>query len=151
MVYKTRVGIAFYISLIFILITILFIGSLIFLSELVWAKVVCGLICALLAAVLVFHIIPMITNTFYRLDEDGLFIKTGRTNVVILYANIIDITCGVKSMLMQPALAFNNRLEIKYKTSGGMTDIVHLSPVGEDAFVSLIKNKCEILKETKPF
>jgi len=110
-------------------------------SDLLWVKILSGSICVLLAAVVQFHIFPMIKNTFYRLDDDSLFINTGRLNVEIPYTNIISLTCGVKSMLMQPALAFNNRLEIKYKTTGGMTDIVHLSPVNEDEFLSLLKSR----------
>ena len=141
MVYKTRVGITFYIMLIFIIASILFVGSLVFLSEFIWAKVLCGVISALLAVVVIFHMIPMITKTFYRLDDDYLFIKAGRLIVEIPYTNIIGLTCGINSMLMQPALAFNNRLEIKYKTKGGMTDIVHLSPVNEEDFVSMLERK----------
>jgi len=141
MVFKTRVGITFYITLIFILVMILFIASLVFLSDSIWAKWLCGSISLLLAAVFVFHLIPMITNTYYRLDDEGLFINAGRLKVTIPYTNVISFSGSVKSMLMQPALTFNNRLEIRYKTKGGMTDSVHLSPVNEDEFVKLLKSK----------
>ena len=141
MVYKTRVGVSFYIMLIIIVASILFLSSLVFLSDLLWVKVLNGIISVFLTAVLVFHIIPMITKTLYRFGDDCLFIKAGRLNVEIPYTNIISLTCGVKSMLMQPALTFINRLEIRYKTKGGMTDIVHISPVNEDAFVSLLESR----------
>jgi len=141
MVFKTKVGITFYIILIFIFATILFIASLVFLSDSIWAKWLCGSISLLLAAVFAFHLIPMITNTYYRFDDEGLFINAGRLKVTIPYANVISFSCGVKSMLMQPALSFKNRLEIKYKTKGGMTDIVHISPVNEEEFVKLLNSK----------
>jgi len=141
MIFKTRVGVTFYITLIFILAVMLFFISMLLISDLLWIKILSGSICVFLAAVVQFHIFPMIKNTFYRLDDDSLFINAGRLNVEIPYTNIISLTCGVKSMLMQPALVFNNRLEIKYKTNGGMTDIVHLSPVNEDEFVSLLKSR----------
>jgi len=141
MIYRTRVGVSFYVMLIFIVVTILFLISMILMSDLIWVKILNGVICVPLAAVLVFHIIPMTKNTFYRFDDDCLYIKTGRLNIEIPYTDIISFTCGVKSMLMQPTLTFNNRLEIKYKTKGGMTDSVHISPVNEDAFVSVLKSK----------
>jgi len=141
MIFKTRVGVTFYIMLIFIIAVLLFLVSMMLISDLLWVKILSGSICVLLAAVVQFHIFPMIKNTFYRLDNENLFIKAGRLNVEIPYTNIIGITCGVKSMLMQPALAFINRLEIKYKTKGGMTDILHLSPVNEEEFVSLLKSR----------
>ena len=149
MIFKTRVGVTFYIMLIFIIAVLLFLVSMMLISDLLWVKILSGSICVLLAAVVQFHIFPMIKNTFYRFDDDSLFIKTGRFNVEILYTDIVSFTCGVKSMLMQPTLTFNNRLEIKYKTKGGMTDIVHISPVNEDAFVNILKSRVQKIRESE--
>ena len=141
MIYRTRVGVSFYVMFIIIVVSMLFLIIMILLSELIWVKILNGVICIPLAAVLVFHIIPMTKNTFYRFDDDCLFIKTGRFNIMIPYTSIVSFTCGVKSMLMQPTLTFKNRLEIKYKTKGRMTDIVHISPVKEEEFVSILKSR----------
>ena len=140
-IYRTRVGVTFYVFMSIIVASILLLASLVFLSDIFLVKILNGIVFIFLVVILVFHMIPMVKNTFYRLDDDNLVINAGRASVEIPYTSIISFTCGVKSMLMQPALTFKNRLEIKYKTEGGMTDIVHLSPVNEDAFVALLKSK----------
>jgi len=91
----------------------------------------------------VFHIIPMRTNTFYKLDDECLFIKTGRIIIEIPYTSIVSLTCGVTSMIMEPALTFKNRIEIKYKTKGGITEIVHVSPLNEDEFIRILNSKIQ--------
>jgi len=141
MVFKTRVGITFYIMLIFTFSAMVFLVSVVFLAEYIWIKVLFGVIGGILAAVIIFHMIPMITNTYYKLDDDKLLIKTGRKKIEIPYTSIISYKSGVKSMLMQPALSFNNRMEIKYKASGGITDILHISPVKRVEFEKLLESR----------
>ena len=77
MVFKTRVGITFYITLIFILVIILFIVSLVFLSDSIWAKWLCGSVSLLLAAVFVFHLIPMII--IVNFNQQRLIMGKART------------------------------------------------------------------------
>jgi len=144
MVFKTRVGFTFYALLIFqIIMTIAFIILVIFMGS-VSSTWIVAVITTLSAGVFFFYFLLAIADTRYTVADEHLIIKTGWYELIIPYADIINVSGGVRSILMQPALSFI-RLEIKYKTPHGMTDIVHISPVDENEFLVQLKNKVEKL------
>jgi len=144
MVFKTKVGITFYALLILLVImTTALILFVIFLGS-VWFTWLVAVIAFMSTGTFFLYFLFAIADTRYTIADEHLFIKTGWYELVIQYTDIIQISSGVKSMLMQPALSFT-RLEIKYKTPNGMTDIVHISPIDENAFLIQLKNKVEEL------
>ena len=144
MVFKTKIGVTFYILLFMqVIMTITLIFLALFLGP-VWSTWLVAVIAFMSTGTFFLYFLFAIADTRYTIADEHLFIKTGWYELVIPYTDIIQISSGVKSMLMQPALSFT-RLEIKYKTPNGMTDIVHISPIDENAFLIQLKNKVEEL------
>jgi len=138
MVYKSKIGLSLWVMVAILSVTIAALILLVIFLELYsWAAWLCAIIAVGLAAVMIFHLLPRVKDTYYVISDIDLLIKTGRHEIRIPFSNIIDISRGVKSMDMQPALSFI-RVEIKYRTPGGMTDVVHVSPVNEDEFVNML-------------
>jgi len=87
------------------------------------------------------YFIPTLkTKTFYELDDDCLFIKSGKYELKIPYSNITEVS-QIKSMLMMPTTSSFNRLEIKYTNQKGKTDFVHISPINKNEFITLLESK----------
>jgi len=136
MKFKTKIGTVFGVT--FILFCVMTISLVVFAFILFsWLLAVVALAFTLF---IVLFFIPALRNTYYQVTDDNLAIITGRNEIIIPYDKIIGISCGVKSMLMQPALSFI-RIEIKYKTPQGNTDFVHISPANESEFVNLLEGR----------
>ena len=136
MKFKSKIGTVFGIT--FIVFSVMTISSAVF--AFVLFSWLLAFIAVAFTLFLILFFIPVFRNTFYQITDDNLAIKTGRHEIIIPYANILSISRGVKSMLMQPALSFA-RLEIKYKTPQGNTDFVHISPVNESEFLTLLESR----------
>ena len=138
--YKSKVGISFWVMFVVVVVMTLALIALAVYVDSVWATWLNAVIAAGMAASVFFFFALPIKNTYYAITEADLFIKTGRYELRIPFGSITDISNGVKSMYMQPALSFI-RVEIKYTTPGGMKDFVHISPVNEKEFVALLKSR----------
>ena len=140
MVCKSKIGILYWITLIFASVITIALAILAIYLKPVWSSWLVALIAAGFAASTVFYLIPRLKDTVYEISEFDLLVKTGRNELRIPFNSIVEISLGVKSMHMQPALSFN-RVEVKYKTLKGVTDIVHISPENESEFLGLLKSK----------
>jgi len=140
MVCKSKIGISYWITLTFVSVITIALAILAIYLESVWSSWLVALIAAGFAATAVFYLIPRLKDTVYEISESDLLVKTGRNDLRIPFSNIVEISLGVKSMYIQPALSFN-RVEVKYKTLKGITDIVHISPENESEFISLLRSR----------
>jgi len=98
-------------------------------------------------------IVPMWFNTYYVLDETGLFIKCGiRKGVTVPYGSILSAV-NTKDPLSSAALSLD-RIEIKYKLeTRKFADILLISPVDKQEFFEQLGAKngdIKINAETKP-
>jgi hypothetical protein len=82
-----------------------------------------------------------IKKTFFELKDDHLFIKSGRYEKTIPYADIIKVRCGVKSIRMTPFTASFVRTEVRYINQNGVADFANNSPKNEREFVKLLESK----------
>jgi hypothetical protein len=139
MVFKEKIGTTFMISIIFwSVLTVTFVALSIIMSN-VWLAIVAGAL-----SLACFYFIPTIkTKTVYEITDDYLFIKSGKHEQRIPYGNITDIS-RIKSALMVPTTSSFIRLEIKFKNQNGTSDFAHISPINEDAFVSLLESKMTV-------
>jgi len=128
MVFKTKIGITFYILLsLQIVMTVVLIIFVIFLGS-VWSTWLFAILAVLFAGVFFLYFILAISDTLYSIADDHLFIKTGWYELEIPFNNIVEISNG---------------LEIKYKTPHGYVDSVRISPVNENEFIALLESKIQ--------
>jgi len=140
MVFKSKVGVTFYIVLLLqVVMTVAFIVLAIVLGP-VWTTWIFAIAAVFCAAVFFLFCIPAVKDTAYTITDDYLLVKTGWYELELPYTDIIEITPNITSIIMEPALSFK-RVEIKYKTPRGMREIVHVSPVNEKEFVLLLESQ----------
>jgi c-di-AMP phosphodiesterase-like protein len=139
MIFKSKAGVTFTIS--FIVWCIFTVGLIVvsFVVGNVWLAIVAGLF-----LLFFFYFMKLMrTKTFYEFAESYLFIKSGRYEQKIAYSDIIGVS-RIKSMLMVPTTSSFMRLQIKHRNQSGMEDLVHLSPINENEFISLLESKLPV-------
>ena len=140
--YKPKAGVSFYILLVLqVLTTVTLVLLAIFMGSALFTWIV-AILAAFFTGIFFLYFFLALKDTRYIIADTYLFIKTGLYELELPFDRIVSISHGVRSMLMQPALSFT-RVEIKYKTLQGMTDIVHISPVNEDEFIKLLESKVD--------
>jgi len=142
MVFKTKIGITFYILLsLQIVMTIVLITFVIFLGS-VWYTWLFAILAVIFAGVFFLYFIIAISDTLYSIADDHLFIKTGWYELEIPFNSIVEVSSGVKNKRMKPSLSFA-RLKIMYKTPHGYVESVRISPVNENEFIALLESKIQ--------
>jgi len=142
MVFKTKIGITFYILLsLQIVMTIVLITFVIFFGS-VWSTWLFAILAVVFAGVFFLYFILAISDTLYSIADDHLFIKTGWYELEIPFSSIVEVSSSVKSTQARSSSSFA-KLEIKYKTPHGYMESVRISPINEKEFVTLLKSKVQ--------
>ena len=138
MIFKCKVGISYYVTLVmWAIMTAGMVALAIFVYT--WSSWLVTALAVVFAAIFV-YLLLLLRGTCYEITDDNLLIKTGRHKLEIPISKILAVKQGVKSTLMQPTLSFQ-RIDIRYETPNGTTDIVQISPAKETEFISMLENK----------
>jgi len=143
MTFKPKIGATFFIAFVFWCVTTVLFVSLALAMRNDWIFV-CAVIWLI---VLVLYFIPTMititTKTFFEFTDDFLLLITGRHEQKIPYKDIISVSQGTKSMLMESFTTSFLRIEIKFKNQNETTELVDVSPMNEDEFIDLLNSYIE--------
>jgi hypothetical protein len=143
MTFKPKIGVTFLVAFMFWCITTVAFVALALVMRNDWIFIFAVIWLIILVLYFIPTMITITTKTFFEFTDDFLLLITGRHEQKIPYKDIISVSQGNKSMMMESFTTSFLRIEIKFKNTNETTESIDISPIREGEFINLLNSNIE--------